>query len=309
MTTRREIDFERVLIASDTQEGLLLGMERAAGIQRMTGAAVIALLVTYDPVTEILVERYNRDVSQRVIDDLVRNEREALEAALAPARGNISELVVGVVFARQAADAICKAAREHRVNLIVKPLARSAHRADFLHAPIDWQLMREAPCPVLFTRSQPWPTPARVLATLDVGDTAHTRLNVEIVQLGAWVARVVGAEFHVASAAPALAAYVRKYQVGQDHASPKAQLNEQRREALSQLLREQDIEATAIHVIEGRPRDVIRALAVDLAAGLTVVGTAARTGLKKLLIGNTAEDIVSDLPTDLLTVRAAKRAR
>ena len=119
----------------------------------MTGAAVTAVLVTYDPVTEILIERYNADVSQRVIDDLVRNERDGLESALAPLRASMTKLDVEVVFARQTASAFCAAARDHDASLIVKPLAASAHRADFLHAPVDWQLMREAPCPVLFTRA------------------------------------------------------------------------------------------------------------------------------------------------------------
>jgi universal stress protein E len=69
------------------------------------------------------------------------------------------------------------------------------------------------------------------------------------------------------------------------------------------------VDATAIHVVEGRPADVIGALASELSAGLTVVGTAARTGLKKLLIGNTAESIVRDLSTDLLTIRARKPSK
>jgi nucleotide-binding universal stress UspA family protein len=39
-----------------------------------------------------------------------------------------------------------------------------------------------------------------------------------------------------------------------------------------------------------------------------VLGTAARTGLKKLVIGNTAEDIIRHLGTDLLTVRESDQA-
>jgi universal stress protein E len=309
MTAPRERKIERVLIASDTPDALLRGMERAAGVQRMTGAAVVAVLVTYDPVTEILIERYTADVSQRVIDDLVRNERGGLEAALAPLRATMTQLDIEVVFARQTASAILAAARDHGASLLVKPLTRSAHVADFLHAPVDWQLMREAPCPVLFTRAQPWPSPARVLATVDVMDTAHARLNEDILKLGAQVAATVGAEFHVATAVPALARYHSIYQVAQDYASAKEQLRETRREALTQLLAKVGVDVHATYVVEGRPADVIRALAVELAAGLTVVGTAARTGLKKLLIGNTAESIVSDLPTDLLTIRANTPAR
>jgi len=309
MTASRERKIERVLVASDTPEALVSGMERAAGVQRMTGAEVVAVLITYDPVTEILIERYSADVSQRVIDDLVRNERAGLEAALEAQRATMKQLDIEVVFARHTASAICAAARDHEANLIVKPLARSANRADFLHAPVDWQLMREAPCPVLFTRAQPWPTPARVLATVDVGDTAHARLNEDILKLGAQVAATVGAEFHVATAAPVLARYLTVYQVAQDYTSAKEQVRESRREALTALLRDVGVDAHATYVVEGRPADVIRALAAEVGAGLTVVGTAARTGLRKLLIGNTAEAIVSDLPTDLLTIRANKPAR
>ena len=309
MSAAPDEPIQRILVASDTQEALLRGMDRAVSIQRMTGAAVTAVLVTYDPVTEILIERYSADVSQRVIDDLVRNERNGLEAALAPLRASMTRLDVEVVFARQAASAFCAAARDHGASLIVKPLAASAHRADFLHAPVDWQLMREAPCPVLFTRAQPWPTPARVLATVDVSDVAHDLLNADILRLGAEVAATVGAEFHVATAVPALAPYVRIYEVAPDYASTQADVRTKRREKLAALLKAVGVEATAIHVKEGRPADVIRALAAELSAGLTVVGTAARTGLKKLLIGNTAESIISDLSTDLLTIRAQKAVR
>ncbi len=309
MSAAREVPIERVLVASDTQEALLRGMERAARIQQMTGASVTAVLVLYDPVTEILIERYSADVSQRVIDDLVRHEREELEAAIAPLRASMTQLDVEVVFARQAASAFCAAARDHHASLIVKPLAASAHLADFLHAPVDWQLMREAPCPVLFTRAQPWPTPARVLATIDVSDAAHDQLNLDILRMGAEVAATVGAEFHVATVIPALAPYVRVYEVVPDYSSTQAQLRATRRAALEALLKAGGAEATALHVVDGRPADVIRALAAELSVGLTVVGTAARTGLKKLLIGNTAESIIRDLSTDLLTIRARKPSK
>jgi nucleotide-binding universal stress UspA family protein len=108
---------------------------------------------------------------------------------------------------------------------------------------------------------------------------------------------------------PALAPYVRIYEVAPDYASTQADVRATRRETLTALLQSVGVEATAIHVVEGRAADVICGLAAELSAGLTVVGTAARTGLKKLLIGNTAESIISDLSTDLLTIRARKVVR
>ena len=308
MTARHENTLKKVLVASDSQDALLRAVEKAGTIEHYTGASVTALLVSYDPVTEILVERYSRDVSKNIIDDLVRNERKSLDDALQPSRAHIAELDAEVVFARDAATAICAAARARGADLIVKPLARSAHLADFLHAPLDWQLMRDAPCPVLFTRTQEWRKPIRVLAALDVMDPTHAKLNAEILRNGGLMAKILGGEFHVATAYPALAPYVNQYQVAQDFTSIKVQLRDMRRDALTRLLRDVGIDAAATYVEEGRPRDVIRALAADISAGLTVVGTAGRTGLKKLLIGNTAEQIISDLPTDLMTVRAAERS-
>jgi universal stress protein E len=307
MVKQNESALQKILVASDSRDELLQAVEKAAMVEHYTGASITVLLVIYDPVTEILVERYNPEVSQRIVGDLVRSERQALEAALAPCRKHVADLVAEVVFARDTANSICAAARADSADLILKPIARSAHLADFLHTPLDWQLMREAPCPVLFTRSSKWQKPTRVLAALDVMDVGHADLNRTILRSAALATAILGGELHVATAYPALAPYVNQYQVAQDFSSIKVQLRDMRRDALTRLLHDLGIEAAATYVEEGRPRDVIRALAADLSVGLTVVGTAGRSGIKKLLIGNTAEQIIGNLPTDLLTVRASAR--
>jgi universal stress protein E len=307
MVRQNESALKKILVASDSRDDLLEAVEKAAMVEHYTGASITVLLVIYDPVTEILVERYNPEVSQRIVADLVRNERQALEALLAPCRKHVADLVAEVVFARDTANSICAAARADSADLILKPIARSAHLADFLHTPLDWQLMREAPCPVLFTRSSKWQKPIRVLAALDVMDAGHVDLNKTILRSAALTAAILGGELHVATAYPALAPYVNQYQVAQDFSSIRVQLRDMRRDALTRLLHDLGITAAATYVEEGRPRDIIRALAAQLSIGLTVVGTAGRSGIKKLLIGNTAEQIIGNLPTDLLTVRASTR--
>lgn len=307
MVGQTESTLKKILVASDSREALLQAVEKAATMEHYTGASITALLVSYDPFTDFLVERYSAEVSQRIIDDLLRKERQALQAELAPLRVRVADLVTEVVSARDPATAICAAARADRTDLILKPLTRSAHLVDFLHAPLDWQLMREAPCPVLFTRTTRWEKPVRVLAALDVTDVGHADLNRAILRNGSLMAAILGGELHVATAYPALAPYVTQYQVAHDFTSIQVQLREMRQKALCGLLADLGVEAAATYVEEGRPRDVIRALAAELSVGVTVVGTAGRTGLKKLVIGNTAEQVVSDLPTDLLTVRAADR--
>ncbi len=304
MVKQNEDSLKKILVASDSRDDLLQAVQKAGFIEHYTGASITALLVIYDPVTDILVERYSTELAQRAIGDLVRSEKQALESALAPLRQHVADLVAEVVYARDTATSICAAAQADAADLILKPLSHSAHLTDFLHTPLDWRLMREAPCPVLFTRSAEWEKPTRVLAALDVMDVSHAALNKTILRDAALMAAILGGEVHVATAFPRLAPYISQYQVAEDFSSIKVQLRDMRRDALARAIQECGITAATIHVEEGRPQDVIRALAADLQVGLTVVGTAGRSGLKKWVIGNTAEQVVGDLHTDLLTVRS-----
>jgi len=308
MTPRAHVPVKKVLVASDSRDALLQAVAKAATIEHYTGASVTALLVCHEPITDELQLRFGHDVAARILDERLRTERQALDVALAPWREHIAELDFAVMFSRDTAAAICEAALERAADLIVKPLSRSAHLADFLHTPADWQLMRQAPCAVLFTRAAKWQKPIRVLAALDVMDKAHTALNDEIIRQAALIAAILGGELHVATAFPSLAPYVNQYQVAQDFTSLTIEMHDSRRDALTRLLQRLGVEAAAIHVEEGRSRQVIPALAALLQAGLTIVGTAGRSGLSHLLIGNTAEQLASDLATDLLTVRATERS-
>jgi nucleotide-binding universal stress UspA family protein len=61
---------------------------------------------------------------------------------------------------------------------------------------------------------------------------------------------------------------------------------------------------TVEHRLEyGEPADVILAMADELDAGLMVMGTHGRTGLRRLLLGSVAEKVVRAAPCPVLTVR------
>jgi universal stress protein E len=53
----------------------------------------------------------------------------------------------------------------------------------------------------------------------------------------------------------------------------------------------------------GNPATEIPALARSLRAGLVVMGAVSRTGLKRVFIGNTAEDVLDGLHCDVLVVK------
>jgi nucleotide-binding universal stress UspA family protein len=60
-----------------------------------------------------------------------------------------------------------------------------------------------------------------------------------------------------------------------------------------------------VKLLEGRPEQVIPAFAKSSGADVLVVGTVARTGLRGILLGNTAEEITNHPPCSLLIVKPA----
>ena len=59
-------------------------------------------------------------------------------------------------------------------------------------------------------------------------------------------------------------------------------------------------------VVEGVPRETLPAMARALKASIVVMGAVSRSGLKRLLIGNTAEAVLDALPCDVLILKPGR---
>lgn len=63
-----------------------------------------------------------------------------------------------------------------------------------------------------------------------------------------------------------------------------------------------------VHLVQGNTAEVIPDLARRLRVGIVIVGTVARSGMARLLMGNTSEELVSRVQTSLLIVSAHSAA-
>lgn len=169
-----------------------------------------------------------------------------------------------------------------------------------LLTPGDWKLLRYCPAPVLMVKTdKPW-AGSVILAAVDVGnaDGEHRTLHTSIVSHGYDIAALAKAELHVISAhpTPMLSA-----------ADPTFQLREtieaRYREKCKAFQAEYDINDEHLHIAEGPADSLIPQIARQLNAGVTVIGTVARTGLSGALIGNTAEVILDALESDILVLK------
>jgi universal stress protein E len=295
--------YKTVLIAGNDRERLAATIDKAALIEHYTGAALRVAATHYHEVAELSEADLSPAETQGLIDHLVAAQAQDLSNALAPYRARVADLDSNIVWSKDIAAGLIAEATRIDASLLIKP--RQAHRTlgEYLHAPIDWRLMRDAPCPVLFTANKSWDGPRVVLAALDAADVNHLSLNRSILRHARAFERILDAKLHLVCSYPDLSQTVSGYQVTTDFTALKEQMLRTRTERLTALVGELELTGAELHVVEGKPRGVIEHLAERLGATLTVVGTAARTGIGKLLIGNTAEDISRNLTTDLLTVR------
>jgi nucleotide-binding universal stress UspA family protein len=78
------------------------------------------------------------------------------------------------------------------------------------------------------------------------------------------------------------------------------------KEQVTALARRLDVPANvavSIRIVVGRPHDVLVEIANDVEADLIVVGTHGRRGVKRVLLGSVAEQVVRTAPCSVLTVR------
>jgi len=223
------------------------------------------------------------------------------------AERQIDEVTTAVTWDYPAHEAVIRAAEHFEADLIVVDSHRSAHLAPWLLHFTDWELLRISRVPVLLVNNRkPYRRP-RVLAAVDPGHAfAKPRdLDDEILRFADTLAQRLHGTLHAAYAFNPLPP-----QLQPSRAASRAEPGRVQREAAARahaelapklnLLR---IPRARRHVIAGFAMDVTQYVADDTGADIVVMGAVARSGLKRLLLGNTAERMLDRLNCDVHIVK------
>ncbi|MEY8200896.1 MAG: universal stress protein [Colwellia sp.] len=193
--------------------------------------------------------------------------------------------------------AILLAEYKLKFDLLVKePHEKSL--IDHIFLPDDWKLLRSSPCPVLLVRADnDWNnSPILLCINANEVDHDHQALNKQIVAAGRMIANAGDAQINVASYYPSA------MQAANTHDQAPELLKKQYRSNCHALFAHDDITDEKIHIEPGPAELMIPELVDKLNAKVVVLGTVARSGLSGILLGNTAEQILSRLPTDVLVL-------
>lgn len=248
----------------------------------------------------IAVHREARDARAASLERLARR-----------ARKQGIDVRVQVTWDESAPDAIARRAARLHAGLIVAG-CHEGRGQPWQVGLAEWELLRQSPCPVLlFKSSRRWREPV-ILAAVDPAH-AHAkpaRLDTAIVAQAKLLARLskgtfelVHANFPAAFALltgePALdnLSIARAYQAQKDRS----------RRTFERFARQAGVPPVRRHLLDTEPSFAIPHVARKIGADLVVMGAVSRSGIKRALIGNTAERVLNALPCDVLVVTSPVR--
>lgn len=240
--------------------------------------------------------------------DLRQKVLRRLEAIADRLRVHSIKVTVSTEWDFPAHEAIIRRAKAIKADLIIASLHAGRHRLPWLLRLTDWELLRLSSVPVLLVKN---PHPYRHPAVLAAIDPSHAhekplQLDKEILRIGKTLTTALRGTLH---AAHAYAPYpVSLLPEGTTSGTLEALQHDAERAAqvrFSRALRPMRIARSRQYLIGSPPIHAIAEAARKSGSAIVVMGAISRSGFKRLLIGNTAEQILDDLTCDILVVKPA----
>jgi universal stress protein E len=303
--------FKNILLVADFDINQQMAVDRAVWLATQNEARLTVLTVVKElPLTASLAPTAIQSVE---VHSLMIDDRREKVAALADAVSQHgveakSRVAIGTPFL----EIIRQVLRdEHDLVILAAEGKRSVKER--LFGSTSMHLMRKCPCPVWVIQSTSREKSMRILAAVDAlsdaPDCARSSLNPLILQLASSLARLEGSELHVVQAWSVLAETYESVRA-QIEESVIRKLREETKQhyssKLDSLLSDIDLTGVTIHQHLPKADDVSRAiveLAEHLNIDLLVMGAVCRTGLSGFFIGNTAEQVLSEVNCSVLTVK------
>jgi universal stress protein E len=209
-------------------------------------------------------------------------------------------------------EAVIRAARRFGADLIVAERHATAHHLAWVLRFTDFELLRLAPVPVLLVKTRQAYEHPSILAAVDPTHaySKPLKLDREILGYASQLTHALRGSLHAVYAydpIPALAmdaglALARVTDLIATETTARA------KKALARVLNGTSIPESRRHIVPRHPIDAIEDTAAEVGCGIVVMGAISRSGLKRLVLGNTAERVFDELPCDVLVVKPKRFA-
>ena len=308
--------FSNLLLIADADVEHSAALQRAMALAK-NNQATLTVCAIVDAVPAEMQMAITAVTPEELCDIGVAEKRERLdEISRKIAEEGI--VVEAVVLVGKPFIEIIRLVLDANYDLIIKSAEGAPRVKDTLFGSLDMHLMRKSPCPVWIVKSSEHPHYRRILAAVDQDpeDAVKDALNRQILEMSASLSLSEFSELHIVHAWRLYGeSFYRSPRIPLSDSEVDEIVTEEasaRRRWLENLVHTYGTEADEdmvdyvepkLHVIEGDARYVVPMTARELDVDLIVMGTVARTGIAGFFMGNTAENILTQLDCSVLTVK------
>lgn len=304
---KNNIGFQNILVATDFSEHSEAALKQAIWFARQTGARIVLThvlpdlrkaLLSASPTAQFDVFVGEGDLFQREIredsDARMRNLITKLNATDLDIRVEtlLGDPVISIIHAVQ---------QEHYDLVMVGTRGQSAWEKLFVGSTAK-RLIRKCPAPVWTVKAEQGAAPGIILAATDFSDVSR-----QACLTGREIANQAGAAFHllhVIDSQDIPDGAIERLNPG---GSLRAAINDVAAKHLAEFVQSLGESAVVVHshLSWGIPSQEVARLAEHLKVDLLVLGTVGRSGVKGVLLGNTAEKVLDHCDCSVLTLKPA----
>ena len=301
---------QRILVVIDPTATAQPALQRAASLAKASGARLELFVCDYDAaLTES--RAFDREAVAKARTALIGSRLRRLHELAEPLQANGVDATVDARWGHPLHEGIVAKAVEWGADLVVKDTHYHTALKRSILTNTDWSLIRHCPAALMLVKPRAPAAKPCVLAAIDPlheRDPAKSLDKKILATASAWCA-TTGGELHVFHAfdiTPVIAASTEAMMMPM--ALPIVEItdamNAEHVAAVQELTDALPLPRERVHVVQGGAREQLLAQTERLRADLVVMGAVSRSGLQRLFIGSTAEEVLDRIPCDLLIVKA-----
>jgi universal stress protein E len=298
---------KNILVIVDPTASEHPAVEKAALLAQKLGARIELYVCENKAARELRLAKHARE---RPGEPFVTSVRALLE----PLASRLRDRGLDVAVESECGDPLHIVLAERSKRTCADLVVKDTHHHSLLRRTImtntDWNLIRTCPVPLLLTKARPWGVRPRLLAAVDPShaNDKPAALDHRILEHASALAKALEGDLDVVHAyvplaviaaatggTPPMAASVSPRELAAEEAERRAQVQA--------LVGPYGVAPERVHLELGGPSDLIPRVAERIEADFVAMGAISRSGLKRVFLGATAEDVLEHLPCDALVIK------
>jgi len=290
------LQFDRILLPTDFSTTARRALSFAAHLADRHGATLHILHVRTPADERAQPPGVESPQTEDELAECARRAAEGLGDPTATEGHHDVSMVRDRVVADSVPEAVVEYAEAHDMDLVVMGTARRSGLQTLFPQSTASAVVRHAPCPVFTVLDEPEIVPGpveRIFVGYDFSEPAR-----QAVRYGEALADLYGADL-------SLVHVVRELMVPMEYEVEMPDMDvEDVRARAETALKDVSEREHRVFVSSGHPARRLVELAEDHHADLLVIATHGRTGLRRVLLGSVAEQVIRQAPCPVFTVKA-----